>query len=110
MGCTRGSHDPEGGFGEGGRVRGGRGKHISTYSSTNPYVPHTPSLSFLLPPSLSPFLGMKTLADYFRENQALFFGKRGCTFLCAMIVVNRAGDKQGEKGVIFVYMLTNDTG
>ena len=53
---------------------------------------------------------MKTLADYFRENQALFFGKRGCTFLCAMIVVNRAGDKQGEKGVIFVYMLTNDTG
>ena len=72
-------------------MRGGRGKHIITYSSTNPYVPHPSSLSFILPPSLSPFLGMKILAAYFRDNQALFFGERGCTLIGAMIVVNREG-------------------
>ena len=53
---------------------------------------------------------MKILAAYFRENQALFFGKRGCTLLGAMILVNRAGVKQVEKDVISLYMLTDDTG
>ena len=100
----------------GGRRRRGvacarvRGQHNSTYSSTNPYVSHLPPLSFLLTHSPSPFLEMKILEAYFRENQALFFGKRGCTLLGAMILVNRAGVKQVEKDVISLYMLTDDTG
>ena len=40
---------------------------------------------------------MKILACYFRENQARFFGKRGCSLLGFLILVNRRGCP-GENG------------
>ena len=52
---------------------------------------------------------MKILAAFYRENQALFFGKRGTSLLGWMIIVNRPGCP-GEKDVQFVFMVSNDTG
>ena len=40
---------------------------------------------------------MKILACFFRENQARFFGKRGCSLLGFLILVNRRGCP-GENG------------
>ena len=53
---------------------------------------------------------MKILAAHFKDNQALFFGKCGCTLLGAMIIINRTGGEHGDKEEIFLYLLTDDMG
>lgn len=51
---------------------------------------------------------MKILACFFRESQAMFFGKRGTSLLGFMLVANRPGSED-EKDVMFIFLVTDDT-